>query len=129
MKEKSNRLVRVENEIQKEIGDILIKNISDPRLKNLTITGVSMSPDFAIAHVYYTIYSTLASAGQKAQAGLESSKGEIKRQLAKKMTTYKIPDLTFHRDEAIEYGDKIEQLIAKLNIPHSEGTSYDPNED
>lgn len=118
MKEKSNRLVRVEAEIQKEISEILVKNISDPRLNNVTITGVSMTPDFGIAHVYWTVFSKLASVGQKAQAGLESSKGEIKKQLAKKMTTFRIPELIFDRDEAIEYGDKIENLLAGLNIKH-----------
>ncbi|MDR0899942.1 MAG: 30S ribosome-binding factor RbfA [Lactobacillaceae bacterium] len=127
MKEKSNRLVRVETEIQREISEILIKNLSDPRLENVTITGVSMSPDFGVAHVYWTVYSKLASVGQKAQAGLESSKGEIKKLLAKKMTTFRIPELIFERDQAIEYGDKIEGLLAGLNINH-DSTPMDDDE-
>ncbi|PDH95001.1 30S ribosome-binding factor RbfA [Oenococcus oeni] len=112
---KSARLLRVEGTIQREISEILVKEVSDPRLKDVTITGIDMTPDFSISYVYWTIYSDLASSGEKADAGLQAAKGLIKRQLARKMTTFKIPDLIFKRDTAIEYGDHIEQLIAKLN--------------
>ncbi|SYW03331.1 Ribosome-binding factor A [Oenococcus oeni] len=112
---KSARLLRVEGTIQREISEILVKEVSDPRLKDVTITGIDMTPDFSIAYVYWTIYSDLASSGEKADAGLQAAKGLIKRQLARKMTTFKIPDLIFKRDTTIEYGDHIEQLIAKLN--------------
>ncbi|EHN58960.1 30S ribosome-binding factor RbfA [Oenococcus kitaharae] len=114
-REKSPRLLRVEGTIQRDLGQILVKQVSDPRLDDVTITGIDMTADFSIAYVYWTIYSDLASSGQKAAAGLEAAKGLIKRELAKKMTTFKIPDLIFKRDKAIEYGDHIEQLIAKLN--------------
>ncbi|MDN6900334.1 30S ribosome-binding factor RbfA [Oenococcus sicerae] len=114
-REKSARLLRVEGTIQRDISEILVKQVSDPRLQDVTITGIDMTPDFSIAYTYWTIYSDLASSAEKAADGLQAAKGLIKRELAKKMTTYRIPDLIFKRDMAIQYGDHIEQLIAKLN--------------
>ncbi|WP_143796171.1 ribosome-binding factor A, partial [Oenococcus oeni] len=52
---KSARLLRVEGTIQREISEILVKEVSDPRLKDVTITGIDMTPDFSIAYVYWTI--------------------------------------------------------------------------
>ena len=63
------------------------------------------------AKIFYTIHSTLASDNQKAQTGLEKATGTIKRELGKKLTMYKIPDLTFIKDESIEYGNKIDEML------------------
>lgn len=114
-KAKSARLLRVEGTIARDIGKILVKKVSDPRLKDVTVTGVDMSADFSVAYVYWTIYSNLASSKEKADRGLGAAKGLIKHELSKQMTTFKIPDLVFKRDTAIEYGDHIEKLISKLN--------------
>ncbi|KGO32168.1 30S ribosome-binding factor RbfA [Oenococcus alcoholitolerans] len=114
-KAKSARLLRVEGTIARDIGKILVKKVSDPRLKDVTVTGVDMSADFSVAYVYWTIYSNLASSKEKADRGLSAAKGLIKHELSKQMTTFKIPDLVFKRDTAIEYGDHIEKLISKLN--------------
>lgn len=54
------------------------------------------------AKVFYTIHSNLASDSQKAQTGLEKATGTIKRELGKNLTMYKIPDLTFIKDESID---------------------------
>ena len=46
--------------------------------------------------------------------GLEKATGTIKRELGKKLTMYKIPDLTFIKDESIEYGNKIDEMLRNL---------------
>ena len=56
----------------------------------------------------------VASDNQKAQTGLEKATGTIKRELGKKLTMYKIPDLTFIKDESIEYGNKIDEMLRNL---------------
>lgn len=105
---------RVGMEIKREVNEILQKKIRDPRVQDVTITDVQMTGDLSLARVYYTIHSTLASDNQKAQTGLEKAKGIIKRELARQLTMYKIPDLVFEKDKSIEYGNKIDEMLRAL---------------
>lgn len=108
------RTDRVGMEIKREVNEILQKKVRDPRVQGVTITDVQMVGDLSMAKVYYTIMSDLASDYQKAQIGLEKATGTIKRELGRKLTLYKIPDLVFEKDQSIEYGNKIDQMLRAL---------------
>ncbi len=108
------RTDRVGMEIKREVNEILQKKVRDPRVQGVTITDVQMVGDLSMAKVYYTIMSNLASDNQKAQLGLEKATGTIKRELGRKLTLYKIPDLVFEKDQSIEYGNKIDQMLRAL---------------
>lgn len=110
----SFRVDRVGMEIKREVNEILQKKVRDPRVQNVTITDVQMLGDLSAAKVFYTIHPTLASDNQKAQTGLEKATGTIKRELGKNLTMYKIPDLIFIKDESIEYGNKIDEMLRNL---------------
>ncbi|AWX96138.1 ribosome-binding factor A [Streptococcus suis] len=109
------RTDRVGMEIKREVNEILQKKVRDPRVQGVTITDVQMVGDLSLAKVYYTIMSNLASDNQKAQTGLEKATGTIKRELGRKLTLYKIPDLVFEKDQSIEYGNKIDQMLRALD--------------
>lgn len=109
------RTDRVGMEIKREVNEILQKKVRDPRVQGVTITDVQMVGDLSTAKVYYTIMSNLASDNQKAQTGLEKATGTIKRELGRKLTLYKIPDLVFEKDQSIEYGNKIDQMLRALD--------------
>ncbi|CYW78756.1 30S ribosome-binding factor RbfA [Streptococcus suis] len=109
------RTDRVGMEIKREVNEILQKKVRDPRVQGVTITDVQMVGDLSMAKVYYTIMSDLASDNQKAQTGLEKATGTIKRELGRKLTLYKIPDLVFEKDQSIEYGNKIDQMLRALD--------------
>ena len=110
----SFRVDRVGMEIKREVNEILQKKVRDPRVQNVTITDVQMLGDLSAATVFYTIHSTLASDNKNAQTGLEKATGTIKRELGKNLTMYKIPDLIFIKDESIEYGNKIDEMLRNL---------------
>ena len=110
----SFRVDRVGMEIKREVNEILQKKVRDPRVQNVTITDVQMFGDLSAAKVFYTIHSIFASDNQKAQTGLEKATGTIKRELGKNLTMYKIPDLIFIKDESIEYGNKIDEMLRNL---------------
>ena len=74
-----------------------------------------MLGDLSMAKVFYTVMSDLASDNEKAQIGLEKATGTIKRELGKNLSMYKIPDLTFIKDESIAYGNKIDQMLRDLD--------------
>lgn len=104
--------------VKREVTEILQKKVRDPRVAGVTITDVQMLGDLSAAKVYYSILSDLASDNKKAQEGLEKAKGTIKRELGKNLTMYKIPDLVFIKDESIEYGNKIDQMLRELEQKH-----------
>ncbi|HFI0934156.1 TPA: 30S ribosome-binding factor RbfA [Streptococcus suis] len=109
------RTDRVGMEIKREVNEILQKKVRDPRVQGVTITDVQMVDDLSMAKVYYTIMSNLASDNQKAQTGLQKATGTIKRELGRKLTLYKIPDLVFEKDQSIEYGNKIDEMLRALD--------------
>lgn len=106
---------RVGQEVMREINDILRKNVKDPRVQNITITDVRVTGDLQQATIYYSLLSDLASDQQKAQTGLEKAKGLIRKELAQRLSLYKTPELIFERDESVQYGNHIDELIRKLN--------------
>ncbi|HEL0613936.1 TPA: 30S ribosome-binding factor RbfA [Streptococcus equi subsp. zooepidemicus] len=110
----NHRIDRVGMEIKREVNEILHKKVRDPRVQGVTITEVQMLGDLSVAKVYYTIMSDLASDNQKAEIGLKKATGTIKRELGKRLTMYKIPDLVFEKDNSIAYGNKIDQLLREL---------------
>ena len=108
------RVGRLEQEIQKEVDDILLKRVRDPRVAGLTITGVTVTGDLQQATIFYSILSDKASDGEKTAKGLEKAKGLIRSELGSHLSIYKTPELTFERDTSVQYGSRIDQLINNL---------------
>ncbi|MDR2465523.1 MAG: 30S ribosome-binding factor RbfA [Streptococcaceae bacterium] len=106
---------RVAQELQREINEILQKRVRDPRVQEVTITDVHVTGDLSLATVYYSILSDFASDNEQAAIGLKKATGIIKRELGKQLSLYKIPDLTFVKDESVQYGNKIDQMLRDLN--------------
>ena len=119
---------RVGQEIMREVNDILNKRIRDPRVQGITITDVRVTGDLQQATIYYSLLSDLASEQQKAQQGLDKAKGLIRKELGQRLTLYKTPELIFERDESVQYGNHIDELIRKLNQGESLKRKSTPDE-
>lgn len=109
------RIGRLEQEIQKEVNDILLKRVRDPRVQGVTVTGVEVTGDLQQANVYYSILSDKASDGQKTEQGLEKATGLVRKELGSRLSIYKTPEINFKRDDSVKYGDKIDRLLNDLN--------------
>ncbi|MCP0886024.1 30S ribosome-binding factor RbfA [Ligilactobacillus sp. WILCCON 0076] len=109
------RVGRLSQEIQREVNDILMKRVRDPRIQGVTITGVEVTGDLQHATIYYSILSDLASDAQKTQQGLEKATSLIRGELGKRLTIYVTPELKFERDSSVRYGDHIDQLLSELH--------------
>ncbi|GAF41208.1 ribosome-binding factor A [Agrilactobacillus composti DSM 18527 = JCM 14202] len=110
-----HRIGRVEQEILREVNDILLKRVRDPRIEGVTITGVDLTGDLQHCKIYYSILSDKASDSQRAQAGLDHAKGLIRSELGQRIKIYKIPELTFLQDKSVQYGERIDELIRGLH--------------
>ena len=109
------RAGRLKQEIQREVNDILVKRVKDPRVKDVNITDVEITGDLQQATIYYSTLSSLASEREKVQTGLEKATGLIRKELGSRLSMYKTPELIFKRDESVDYGSKIDQLLRKLH--------------
>jgi ribosome-binding factor A len=95
--------------IQREISDLIARELRDPRVGMITITAVDVSPDLSHAKVLYT---TLDPAHvQEAAQGLKRAAGFLRSQLAKRIKLYTTPELRFEYDESVERGDRLSRLI------------------
>jgi ribosome-binding factor A len=108
------RQKRVADLIQRELSDIVLRRVKDPRLEGLTITGTRVSPDFQYADVHIYRLGGDPAALEAALEGLESAHGFIRRELGSRLSIRHTPELRFHLDESIDYGDRIESLLAQI---------------
>jgi len=107
------RAVRVGDQLLKEIAGLLIQKVRDPRVKGTTLTGIHLSNDLKNARVYFSVLGD-DQAVRDAQAGLDSAKGYIKREIGRRLALKYIPDIVFKHDRTLEMGDHMEKLFETL---------------
>lgn len=118
------RLVRLGEQLKSEISNMIIRHeIKDPRVNEfLTIHRVDVAGDLAYAKVYVSSFMDENSVKRGVQ-GLQSAAGFIQSSIAKKLTIYKFPKLTFIVDSSIKDGY---EMVQKLNALEKEEAALAP---
>ena len=116
------RSERIEGHIQKIMAEMLIKEISDPRLFLVAITGVRLTPDMKLATVFFSVTGD-EEREKQALAGFKSAHGFIKRTLAQGLGLKYMPDIRFEVDKAIKYGQKIDSILRNIKNNESDSSS------
>lgn len=108
------RADRVSDLIREVIGEMLLRDLNDPRLESVTITAVEMTDDLKLATVFF---SAMGSHPREEESlrGLQSAAGYIKKRLGRELRLRYIPDLLFKVDHSFDYGSKIDRLIRTIN--------------
>lgn len=101
-----------------ELRDILASlfqggRLEDPRLKEVTISAVKVSPDLQIANVYFRVYP--GADAEAARVGLSRASGLMRRELAQALKIRRVPELKYFYDESIERGARVEELIRTIH--------------
>ncbi len=109
-----SRASRVGDQIRAELASLLTREVHDPGIGFLTITHVKVSPDLQQARVYYTTIGD-AKARQESARALGRATPFLRRQVGQRLNLKRVPELIFFFDEAIEKGDRIEQILHELN--------------
>ncbi len=120
------RAERVGGQIQKVLSELLHKEIKDPRLALVTITGVKMSRDLKSARIYFSTTGSQYNQDEIAK-GLDRAKGYIKRSLARELGLRYMPQIKFFYDDSFDYGSHIDQLFRMLK--KNDGPDNQPPED
>jgi len=110
------RARRLGEQIQRELTELLRRDVKDERIGNVTITAVSVTGDLRTARVYYLIFGK-EGADPKVQRGLESAAGFLRNALSKSLMIRFTPTLSFELDTSIEHGVRLTQLIDSVNKP------------
>ncbi len=92
---------------------MLIRELSDPRLKQIFVTDVKIDRELAFADIYVSAVEG-ASRSADILAGLESASGFIRRILASRVEVRAFPRLRFHWDPTPEHADHIEKIMAEI---------------
>lgn len=112
----SNRIGRINEEIQRELADLL-RELKDPRVHKtmLSITHVETTPDLRYAKVFVSLLDKEYT--KETLAGLKSSAGYLRRELGQALQLRYTPELQWVADDSITQGAHILDILSKLDIP------------
>ena len=115
----SNRINRINEEIQKELSNLL-RTVKDPRVQDtmISITRVETTPDLRYTKVYVSFLQEEKADG--AMKGLKSAAGFLRRQLGTNLKLRYAPEIVWALDDAITYGARMLKLINSLEVKNDE---------
>ena len=109
-----NRIDRINEEIQRELAS-LIPNVKDPRVSGLiSVTAVDTTPDLRYAKIYISVLDKSDCA--QVLKGLKSASGYLRRELGHALQLRYTPELTFVRDDSIDQGAHILDMLRNPNV-------------
>ena len=121
MRKNSIKNTRVNNEVQKELSNILRAGIKDPRVAPLTsVVAVQVATDLKTCKAYVSVLGD-EKVQQDTIQGLQSAEGYIRRELARNLNMRNTPEIKFVLDQSIEYGVKMSQKIADVTKDLQDG--------
>ncbi len=122
------RAERIADRIREELSEMLIQNVSDPRLSGISITGVRIDRELAYAEVYFSALEGSERA-KEILDGLKHAQGFLRRELALRVDIRTFPRLRFHYDPTFERAEHIERLIASLHETEAAGEDQEKVEE
>ena len=127
----THRSEKVEQFIKEELSQIIQREVRDPRIGFVSITGVEVSVDLRHARVFVSVLGD-AEAKEATMGGLRSALGYIRRELGGRLRMRYTPNIAFKLDESIERGARVNKLlgdVAKESHAHpSRDDRGDPEE-
>ncbi len=109
----SNRLGRIDEELKKEISNIINYELNNPKVTGMiSVTRAKITPDLKYAQIYVSILNSKNV--KETLANLKKSSGYIRTEIAKRINLRITPELIFVLDDSMEYGAKIDQILKEI---------------
>ena len=125
MRKNSIKNTRINEEVLRELSNIIRGEIKDPRINPMTsVVAVEVAPDLKTAKAYISVLGD-EKAQQDTIAGLKSAEGYIRRELAHTVNLRNTPEIRFILDQSIEYGVRMSRLIDEVNAGLEDGGDED----
>jgi ribosome-binding factor A len=122
------RVERLNEQVKREVADILRTKVKDPRVGTVSVTGARVSRDLSVATIY-VLPSGDAQAQRQTLEGLSAAAPYVRNEIGERLRLRKLPELRFLRDTSLEHANRIEQLLHELRPPASNGPESEPDED
>jgi len=111
----SRRSERTSKLIQREISELLEREVNDPRLSKLiSVTEVTLSPDLKHAKIFVSTLSSEINNKEELLAGFNNASGFLRKELASHLKLKYTPQLSFHYDDSIERGARLLKLMGEI---------------
>ncbi len=107
---------RMSDRIQQILSQLFLREISDPRLRDITVTEVALDAELMYAKVYVSAMGD-ESRQRDVMRALRRAQGFLRREVGKRVRLRNTPELHFYWDETLQQADHINRLIAGLDIP------------
>lgn len=120
------RIARLNEQMKRELTQLLQFEVRDPRIGSLTVTDVEASPDLYHAKVFVAVMGDAADK-ERAMEGLRAAAGFLRTEIGKRMHVRRAPELHFSLDETLEHAMHIERLLREARA--SSATSEDAGAD
>ena len=109
------RGLRVADQIQKDLSELIAFELKDPRVGMITISEVKLTPDYAHAKIYFTLLKDGPDEVKQTLEGLVRSAGYLRGQLGKRLHIHTLPSLHFLHDTSTRRGMEMSALIDQAN--------------
>ncbi|APD11226.1 ribosome-binding factor A [Pandoraea vervacti] len=106
------RNLRINDQIQRDLSELIQREVKDPRIGLVTLQSVEVTPDYAHAKVFYT---TLTGDPKATGEALNEAAGYLRNLLFKRLHIHTVPTLHFHFDQSVERAIEMSQLIDLAN--------------
>lgn len=110
----SMRANRVAEQMKKELGEIIVRKLKDPKIGFVTVTDVEVTGDLQQATIYITVLGGESKQSETLKA-LEKAKGFIRSEIGQRIRLRITPELLFKFDESAAYGNRIDDLLRELH--------------
>lgn len=104
------RLRKIEAELQRVLAELIVREVKDPRVGNVTITGVRLAADMGVAKVFYSPFAS-THPQEEAQVGLTRAAGFLRGEAGRRLGLRHAPRLDFVFDDTAEKAARLTGII------------------
>jgi ribosome-binding factor A len=121
------RLKKVESLLIREVSEILLTEVKDPRVRDVTITGAKVSADLSHAIFFYQCHAVGADLEAVAK-GLDNVRKVVRKLLGMRVRLKFLPEIKFEYDPSLEYGERIEKLLQQVKTSSADDGDSDTDD-
>ena len=107
----SRRIARLNEQIKREIAEIIRTEVKDPRVGTVIVTGARVAPDLSSARIYVMLTGEHEERMQSLE-GLAKASSFMRVELGKRLKLRRVPEIYFDHDTSLDYGMHIEKLLS-----------------
>ena len=117
----SRRIPRLNEQLKREVSEIIAREVRDPRVGLVIVTGAEVTPDLWVAKIYVQLTGDTVEK-EETLAGLKAAAPFVRIALGKRLQLRRVPEIRFLEDLTLERASRIEQILDEVLPPDAEPT-------